>query len=192
MTFPPMPQIPTRDLEVLMDAFAYLLSTNSPTNEINWAIGDVGIGPPPPLPFGYITHVSEGVGWYTAGGGVGGLSAGGPQGQDDWNIPITLTIALEPHRYPNLLAATPPATSPFFPATLGIQALPYQEAPGYRAFLQAVQKVKGVLRTNSTIGGAASDTRIVESRYILQEIDNSAYRAARMTINTQQRRTRGN
>lgn len=186
-----MPLLPNpiiRDLETLMDAFAYLLATDSRTSSVQWILGDVGMGAPAKLPFGYISVVSESITWYTANGGQGGLAAAG---LDDWAIPITLTICFEPHRYLSPAPAMPPAASPFNPTQLGTQP-PYLEQPGWRGLLEITQLVKATLRTNVTLGGAATDTRVVESRYILQEIQDQIFRASRITIQTQQRRTRGN
>lgn len=172
-----------------MDAYAYLLATDSRTNGIAWILGDVGMGTPTQVPFGYISVVSEAVSWYSASGGSGGLAAAGPQGLDDWMIPIVLTVAHETHRYIGPGPGNPPSTSPF--ANLA-NPLPYQEQPGWRKSLETTQNIKKVLRTNSNIGGAATTTHVVESRYVLQNIGDQLYRVTRLAIQTQQRRTRGN
>lgn len=176
-------------LETLMDALGYLLSTDSRTSNIEWILGDVGMGRPTKVPFGYIQQVSETVTWYTAQGkGSGGLAAG----LDDWQIPINLVVAFEAHRFIAPINAIPPSSSPFNPSNNNNQALVYQEQPGWRQALEINQNIKKVLRTNITVLGAATDTRIVESRYLLQAINNELYRAARTTVIGQQRRVRGN
>jgi len=188
--YPPVPNITNRDLEVLMDALAYILQTDSRTSGIKWILGEPGMGRPPAAPFGFIHPQTEMVAWTTANGGAGGLAAG----LDDWNIPILLTVAVEPHREPNApVAAAPPASSPFATANLGI-AVPYQEQPGWRKSLEMTQKISAVLRTgaNPVIGGAAAATRIVENRYVLMDIDGQVYRTRRLSLQTQQRRLRGN
>lgn len=185
--YPPLPSDPLRDLESLMDGLAYLLATDSRTSGIQWILGDVGMGAPAQIPFGYISVITETVRWYTANGGQGGLAAG----LDDWEIPIVLTVAFEPHRYLPPVPSIPPITSPINPTNLGLQP-PYMEQPGWRNSLEITQKIKATLRTNVTVGGVATDTRIVESRYVLQSIQDTIFRATRMTIQTQQRRVRGN
>lgn len=176
-----------------MDMLAYILATNALTSNIHWILGDVGMGNPSQLPFGYIASFSETVRWETAMGGTGGLAAGGKQGLDDWLAPIVLTVAHEPHRYVPPQTAQPPSTSALYPGNLGIAAgaMPYQEQPGWRKHLQTTQKLKGALRENIVIGGEAATTRITEARYVLQMVQNKLYRASRLTIQAQQRRVRG-
>ena len=186
----PTPNITDRDLEILMDAYAYYLSTDDRTKGIKWVLGDPGMGRPSRVPFAYIAQATENVGWYTSdgrNGGFGGLAAG----LDDWQIHIMILLCSEPHRYVDPVPAGPPDNSPFLPSNNGNTQLPYLEQPGWRSTMGMVQNIKKVMRTNSTLGGAASDTRIVESRYLLQDINNQVFRAARLTIATQQRRVRG-
>lgn len=185
----PTPTITTRDLETVMDGFAYLLSNDSRTSNINWILGDVGMGAPVNLPFGYISVQDEVVSWYTANGGMGGLAAG----LDDWVIRVILTVCTEPHDFIPPVAAQPPNTSPFNPSNLG-GPIVYQEQPGWRTQLEIIQNIKKVMRTTPgvVVFGAATDTRIVESRWVMAEINEKLYRAARLTIQTQQRRVRGN
>ena len=180
--------IPLRDLETLLDAYAYLLSTDSRTSGISWILGDVGMGAPANTPFGYISPQTENVIWYSANGGTGGLAAG--MGLDDWMIPIILTVCIAPHQFVAPVQAVPPPSSPFSLQTLG-SAPPYMEQPGWRTSLEITQNIEKVMRTNTTVGGAATDTRIVESRYVLVDIQNTLFRARRVVIQTQQRRRRG-
>jgi len=180
--------IPLRDLETLLDALAYLLSTDSRTSAIKWILGDVGMGAPSQTPFGYISPQTEAVTWYTANGGMGGLAAG--LGLDDWAIPIILTVCIAPHQFVTPVQAVPPTASPFSQQTLGTPP-PYLEQPGWRTSLEITQNVEKVMRTNTAVGGAATDTRIVESRYVLVDIQNTLFRARRIVIAAQQRRIRG-
>lgn len=186
----PTPQIGgNRDLEILMDAFAYQFATDPRTSEINWILGDVGMGSPADLPFGYISVMTEAVTWYSANGGAGGLATAG---LDDWQITVVLNICIEPHSYIPPIAATPPGASPFNAANNAGFTPPYLEQPGWRSMLEVVQNIKKVMRTSPTILGAATDTRLVESRPVLLEVHDRLYRAVRVTIMTQQRRIRGN
>lgn len=187
-TYPPWPQPANKDLEELLDMLAFVLSMSPATREINWILGDVGMGNPAKLPFGYISNFNESVYWETA---RGGLSAAGPNGLDDWRGPVVLTVAFAPHQFVAPVTARPPPTSALYPGNLGVQALPYQEQPGWRTALEINQKVKGVLRENIVIAGEAATSTVTESRYVLQVIQGKLYRASRLTLQVQQRRQRG-
>jgi hypothetical protein len=185
----PLPQPVKKDLEEFLDALAYLFATDPRTSAITWILGDVGMGAPTTLPFGYISQQSEAVKWMTSdgrGGSGGGLAAG----LDDWLIPVIITVAFQQHQYVSPAPATPPSGSPFTAMALGT-AVPYLEQPGWRTSLQTNQRIKDVLRTNIVVGGEVATTRITEARYILQVINSVAYRASRLTLSTQQRRVRG-
>src|ERR1700733_1465927 len=104
MTYPAVPSfVPTGTPEEFLDVLAYLLATDTaqlpPTSEVSWIVGDVGMGPPPALPFGFISVNNESVWWMTANGGRGGLSAGGANGLDDWQVVATLTVGFAKHDY---------------------------------------------------------------------------------------------
>jgi hypothetical protein len=142
------------------------------------------------LPWGYISALDESVKWETARGGIGGLAAPGPQGLDDWQIPVTLTVAFQQHQYVAPIRARPPAASPFNPAHLGSQP-PYFEQPGWRLAEEINQRIKGVLRTNIVVGGEVATTRVTESKFIRLAVQSAMFRASRITIVAQQRRTRG-
>ena len=181
-----LPAPVNKDLEELMDAVAYLLATSSATSNIAWILGDVGMGAPQDLPYGYVSQLNEQVKWYTANGGQGG-NASGPNGVDDWMISIVLTICFQQRDYVEPVTAAPTAGSAFS----GLGTLPYTEQPGWRGALRYVQSVKGVLRTNITIGGFAATTQVVESKPQLLDIDSKVFRAVRISLATQQRRRRG-
>lgn len=189
----PLPNILTRDIEVLMDAFAYMLSTDPRTSDIQWILGDVGMGEPSTVPFGYISLQNEALTWYSAAGGGSGGQGGLAAGQDDWTMPIVLSVAFEPHRFVAPIPAQIPDDSPFFPASNEGFTPPYLEQPGWRRALLINNTIKQVLRTlpGAVVLGAATDTRVVESRWLLLNVHNRQYRAARNTVITQQRRTRG-
>jgi hypothetical protein len=175
-------------LEELLDMLAYILASNPLTSGIQWILGDVGMGAPSQVPFGYISPYNESIRWSTAGGqaGLGGIAAG----LDDWDIPVVLTVAFQPHQYVPPVAAVPPPGSPFSSTSLGAQP-PYLEQPGFRRAVEINENVKAVMRTNITVGGEAITTRIAEARYILQDIQGQQYRACRITAQSQQRRRRG-
>jgi hypothetical protein len=176
--------------EEFLDMLAYILATNPLTSNIQWILGDVGMGAPGRVPFGYIATFNEAVQWYTAAGraspGGGGIAAG----VDDWAITVVMTIAFTPHEWFPPQAATPPLGSPFNAVALG-SAPPYFEQPTFRVAIEINENVKAVLRTNITMGGEVATTRVVESRYLLQDIDGKQYRVCRITVAAQQRRARG-
>ena len=181
-----LPQPVNRDLEEALDAIAYLLATSAYSSQVNWILGDVGMGSPQQLPYGYISHLNESVKWYSAAGGLGGMT-GGAAGVDDWIMPIVITIAYQQHRYVDPIPAAPSAGSAFS----GLGTLPYMEQPGWREAQFYIQKVKAVLRTNITVGGFVATTQIVESKPVLMNINEILFRCVRITIQTQQRRRRG-
>lgn len=183
-----LPQPVNRDLEEALDMLAYILATDSRTSGINWILGDVGMGSPSAVPFGYIGVRDESVNWSTAQGGAGLPT--GPTGLDDWLIPVLITVAFQPHQFIAPVTASPPVSSPFTAAHLAVTP-PYLEQPGFRTSLQINQKIKGVLRNNITVGGELATTRVTESRYLLQVIQGKLYRASRITCVAQQRRVRG-
>jgi hypothetical protein len=183
-----MPQPVNKDLEELMDAFAYLLATTADTSGIAWILGDIGMGKPQQLPFGYISQLNEAVNWYSANGGQGGLASAANTGLDDWQIQVALTVAYQQHQHVNPVLANPSAGSAF--AGLDIQ-LPYQEQPGWRGTMKYVQQVKGTLRQNIVVGGFAATTRIVEAKPVQILVGDVLFRAVRITLQTQQRRRRG-
>jgi hypothetical protein len=181
--------------EEFLDMLAYVLCTSSSSlvSDILWILGDIGMGAPPKLPFGYISPVNESVLWYTADGrpgGGGGLAAG----LDDWTIPVALTVAFAPQQYVPPVTATPPFGSPLTAVALaagGFPAATYAEQPTFRQAMATGEAIKATLRENITMGGEVATTRITESRYILVEIQGKQYRCMRISIATQQRRVRG-
>lgn len=177
--------------EEYADVLAYNLATNAATAGVEWILGDVGMGKPARLPFGYITVFGEAVRWSTMQGGTGGLATGGNRGLDDWDLTVILTVAFQSHDYFPPGTATPPANSPVL-AVLNGAPVPYQEQPGWRLALQLNEQVKAALRSNPTNSGIGAASRVTESRYLLQNIDGSPYRACRITLSAQQRRPRGN
>jgi hypothetical protein len=180
------PQPVNKDLEEAMDAFAYLLATSEFTSDVDWILGDPGMGAPQDIPFGYVSCLNEQVKWYTANGGQGGI-ASGPSGVDDWNMQVVITVAYAQHQYVKPTTANPSAGSAF--SALG--DLPYQEQPQWRAAQILVQKVKGALRSNIVVGGFVATTNVVESKPQLINLDGRLYRAMRLAVSTQQRRRRG-
>lgn len=187
-TYPPLPAPSKRDLEEAVDALAYLLATDPRTSGIQWIVGDVGMGNPTGLPFAYVSVQTEQVKWYTANGkGPGGLAAG----LDDWLIPITLTVAVRKHQFEQPVVAAPPGASSIGAVLTSVGALPYLEQPGWRAQVEVDQPIKDVLRTNITVGGYVATTNVTDSRPRLITIDKTLYRASVISIQAQQRRTRG-
>lgn len=194
----PLPTPRNKDHEEFLDMLAYILATTSPTSAITWILGDLGQGPPLDnqnvlLPFGYISALDEKVLWERSRGGLGGVSAGGTQGVDDWGIPVSLTVAFARHQYLPPIAAFSSggsASSAFNPANLG-STPPYLEQPGWRAAEELTQQIKGVLRLNPIVGGEVASCHIVESRYVLTAVGDVQYRAIRLRLDAQQRRTRG-
>lgn len=171
-------------LDELMDAFAWMLSTSPQTNDIQWILGDVGMGSPTQLPFAYISRLNQAVKWSTANGSSGGLAAG----LDDWSLPIVITLVLTEHEFISPVTATPPAGNVFANEP---QPLPYFEQPGWRDVETDVNSVLSVLRENITVGGFAATTTVNECKPILLTIDQNLYRCERISIQAQQRRTRG-
>lgn len=201
-TYPPVSSLKVSGaftMEEALDVLAYILQTSSMTTgtntvttaQVEWIVGDVNMGQPGPLPFGYIQPFNESVIWETAQGGRGGLAAGGNRGLDNWQMQILLTVIFAKHDYIPPKISTPPAGSPVSTAALGIQP-PFFEQPSYRMTMQMVETIKAVLRTNITIAGEVATTRVTESRYLLQNIEGALYRAARISLSVQQRRPRGN
>lgn len=198
MSFPPVSSLQPSGAftpEEALDVLAYILATDSatspPTSSVQWIVGDVGMGPPTQLPFGFISLFNEMIQWETSQGGRGGLSAGGSRGLDNWQSLVTLTVAFAKHDYVPPAAAQPPAASPVSAHSLGVQP-PFFEQPGWRLALQMNEAIKAVLRTNITLAGEVATTRVSEARYVLLTIEGSTYRAARCTVQAQQRRPRGN
>lgn len=190
MSYPALPQpSATVSYEEYLDFLAYMLATDERTSEVSWIIGDVGMGAPQETPFAYIAPRNDSIPWKTAGGSKGGMS-GGPQGVDDHLLIVPITIAFEPHRYVEPVQAAPPTTSPVSHQSLGVEP-PYFEQPGARTAMQIVDRVTAVLREKITVGGVIATSNIVETAYVLQVIDSKPYRAARLTIQAQQRRRRG-
>lgn len=177
--------------EEFLDVLAYTLATNPATSNVQWILGDVGMGKPTQLPFGYISLFNEDVLWMTANGGTGGLASGGATGQDDWRMQVSITIAFQGHQYIEPVQAVPPAGSPVSAAALGGPP-PFMEQPQWRLSLQLAEAMKAVLRTNITVSGEIATSRITESRYLLQVIGGNEFRAFRLTVQAQQRRPRGN
>lgn len=177
--------------EEYLDVLAYTFATSPGTSGVQWILGDVGMGSPTRLPFGYIALFNESVRWMTAQGGSGGLAAGGNRGLDDWDLTTIITVAFQAHDYISPTQAVPPAGSPVSTAALG-SVPPFLEQPGWRLALQLAEQVKIVLRTNITVSGEVATTRLTESRYLLQVIAGKTYRALRLTLAAQQRRPRGN
>lgn len=184
-TFPPLPAPVQKTLEEAADALAYLLATDARTSYITWVLGEPGMGDPDALPFGYLYPQTQNVKWYTANGrGSGGLAAG----LDDWQIPFVIIVAVEEHRFEKPVTASPAPSSAF--ANLGI-AMPFLEQPGWRDQMEADQLVLDVLRTNIVVGGYLATTTVSEDKHFLLNLNNSLYRASRISVNAQQRRTRG-
>ena len=48
-----LPQPVNRDLEEALDAIAYLLATSAYSSQVNWILGDVGMGSPQQLPYAW-------------------------------------------------------------------------------------------------------------------------------------------
>lgn len=176
--------------EEMLDVLAYLLAANPATSGIQWILGDVGMGTPTSEPFGYISLFNEQVRWMTANGGLGGLSAGGILGVDDWQDTVILTVAFAKHNYHSPQEATPPSNSPTNQANLG-SLPPYLEQPGWRPAIQLAEQMKFVLRQNIVLAGAAATTRVVEWRPVLLNLQGAMFRALRMTVQAQRRQRRG-
>lgn len=176
--------------EEMCDVLAYILATTPATSGVQWILGDVGMGEPAPLPFGYISLFNEQILWMTANGGRGGLAAGGVNGLDDWQDTVMLTVAFQKHNYVPPVIANPPVGGPTNQAQLGMSP-PYMEQPGWRLPLQLVEQIKYVLRQNIVVQGAATTTRVVESRPVLITVQGAIYRAQRITLQAQRRQRRG-
>jgi hypothetical protein len=191
MTFPPLPQ-PSSSVtyEEFLDFLAYMLATSEETSEVNWIIGDVGMGAPQQTPFAYISPRNDRINWSTAKGSTGGLPAPGLAGMDDHLMLVPMTIAVEPHRYLKPVTADPPSSSPVSEANIG-QTLPFFEQPGYRTAMQLQGKLSTALRQNITVNGVVATTNIIETTYLLQEIEGKPFRALRIILQAQQRRRRG-
>jgi hypothetical protein len=175
--------------EEMLDVLAYLLASSPATSGVQWILGDVGMGTPTAVPFGYVSLLNSQIPWMTANGGRGGLSTGGVGGLDDWQDTVALTIAFAKHAYENPVQANPPANSPVNPAQLG-SVPPYKEQPSWRLTIQLVEQVKIVMRENIVIAGSAATTRVGEWRPVLLNVQGAMYRGLRITVQAQRRQPR--
>lgn len=133
--------------------------------DITWIVGDVGMGDPNALPFGFIAPFNDVVAPRTGGG----------HGVDMDTLTIPMLIVLAPHDYEQPI----PSANTFF-----------KEQPGFRTMLQLCQNVRSALRANITVSGLVATSLISEMRYVLVTIDNKTYRGCRITLNAQMRRGR--
>jgi hypothetical protein len=138
---------------------------------VTWIIGDVGMGAPQGLPFGYIAPFNDKLPAYSAGG-----SSGPVRGVDMEAATIPLLIVLDEHDY------SPPVPSVINPVVL--------EQPGYRPMMNLVENILTALRRNITLGGVAATSTITEARYVLVDIASKKYRGCRMTLSVTRRRPR--
>jgi hypothetical protein len=166
--------------ETLLDTLANYLG-NKPvfaqqpdTSVVHWVLGDIGMGPTPGLPVGFISPLNDALIPYGRGG-----STGGPHGtdMDDYTVPMLI------------IQAEHKAQEPVPTKQAG--ASEYLESPGYRELMQLVQKVRAALRIEPTFGGAVATSTITELRPMLIDLDTKVYRGARLTLVARQRRSRG-
>jgi hypothetical protein len=183
---PPQPVAFTH--EEAIDMLAYVLATNARTSEIEWIVGDVGMGAPQQTPFAYISPRADKILWETGGGQSGGLPTGS-RGIDMHQMLIPITVAVQEHQYLRPTTAAPPAASPLSAQSLGTTP-PFLEQPGYRLAMQYEDGIRQALRENIVLGGEVATTTIIETAYVLQVIEGKVYRALRITLQAQQRRRR--
>lgn len=171
--------------ECAVDTIAYYLShppiKESPrfdhqpdTTVVHWvAFGDVGMGPSPGLPVGYISPLNDSIVPYGKGG-----STGGPFGSDMDEYAMPFLIIQGEHKVEPPVEAT------------AIAEAGYLEQPGGRALMDLVQSVRKALRVEPTFGGAVATSTITEIRPMLINLDKKLYRGARLTLTARQRRSR--
>jgi hypothetical protein len=103
---------------------------------------------------------------------------------------VPITVAVQPHEYLVPIVAVPPTGNPVSEQALGIP-VPFFEQPGYRLAMALKARIGQALRENITVSGEVITTNIVETTYLLQQIESDVYRALRITLQAQQRRQRG-
>lgn len=186
---PVLPQPAAATYEEFLDMLSYMLATNPVTSEVLWIVGEVGMGAPQQTPFAYISPRNDKIPWETANGSTGGLPTG-PAGFDMHSMVVPVLLCIEEHKYLKPQAAAPPAASAVSAASLGAPP-PFFEQPGYRAAMGFQQRVTRALREDITVGGVVATTNIVETTYLLANVEGKVFRALRLTLQAQQRRRRG-
>lgn len=170
--------------ECLVDTLGYYLShppiedprfAHQPSTTVtHWVVyGDVGLGPGPGLPVGYISPLNDSIVPYGKGG-----STGGPFGSDMDEFTVPILLLQGEHK-----------TEPPVEAT-AIPEPGYLEQPGGRALMDLVQSVRKALRVEPTFGGAVATSTISEIRPMLINLENALFRGARLTLTARQRRPR--
>lgn len=166
--------------EGFCDTLAYYLAkppvlSNQPdTTVVHWVLGDIGMGPSPGLPVGFIAPLNDAIVPYGKGG-----STGGPHGTDFDEFTVPMLIVQAEHKVEDPVISE------------AISNAEYWESPGYRGLMQLVQLVRKALRAEPTFGGSVATSTISELRPMLIELDDKVYRGARLTLTARQRRSRG-
>jgi hypothetical protein len=155
-------------MEAFLDKLANYLATDphgKGTAAVTWILGDTGTSELQTWPVGYITPFNDEIQPLT--GGVNGVD------KDTYLVPLFIVDDL--HRY-----GEPVQT----------QGQQYMEQPGYRSLLQYAQAVRAAVRANITLDGVIATSRVIEIRYVQLKLAERLLRAARVTIQAQQRRGR--
>lgn len=160
-------------MEQFLDAVAQILTqgvdwTGVTTPVQQWILGDMGMGAPTALPFGYIIPSLDKVIPFT----------GGIHGVDMDEYLIDLIVVDDLHKY----------GSPV-PQQSG-QAGSWLEQPGYRNLLRIGQAIRAAFRANITLGGNIAKSSEPKIQYVPVVIDNKSYRGLRITIDASMRRGR--
>lgn len=160
-------------MESFLDALADYLVTDPHavgTAAIAWILGDFGTSSPTELPFGYITPFLDQPNPRSGKPGTGGTSG---YDMDAYTVPLFVVDDLHKYGDPQPVAGKG-----------------YSEQPGYRALLRYGQSVRAALRKNITLDGLVATTGVAEIRFVPLVIDETVYRAARVTVTATQRRAR--
>jgi hypothetical protein len=172
------------EYQTLVDTLGYYLShppiadprfaSQPDTTITHWVVnGDIGLGPGPGLPVGYIAPLNDSIVPYGKGG-----STGGPFGSDMDEFTVPILLIQGEHKVEPPIEAT------------AIENPGYLEQPGGRALMELVQNVRKALRVEGTFGGAVATSSITEIRPMLINLDDKLYRGARLTLTARQRRPR--
>lgn len=156
-------------------ANAPIFSNQPDMSVVHWiAFGDIGLGPVPGLPVGFIAPLNDQIVPYGRGG-----STGGPHGtdMDEYTVPLLIIQAQHNQEEPQLSKA--------------VSGAKYYEYPGSRSLILLTQNLRQALRCEPMFGGAVATSTITELRPMVIELDNKVYRGARLTLVARARRSRG-
>jgi hypothetical protein len=134
---------------------------------ITWILGDPGASAPDNLPIAYVVPLFDTVAPYSNGVDM-----------DTYAIPILVID--------DLAAYGAPIANPDAEGTL-VQ-------PGWLNLMQYAETIRDTLRDNGasiTFNGVAATSTIPAINYVWVTIDNQPYRGARVALQVQQRRFRG-